>query len=425
MVSNLGNGQLTPFGIANPTAPLAAISSLFDTTLNAAVGHLGFQVITMNTGGLLKEVTSNPSAYGFVNATTGACTTSSSFTCTSATLVAPNAAQTYVWADGVHPSPGMHAIVGQYAASILQAPQQMGALAEAPLAVEQAAWRTLDGRMQSGINAPRAQSRLEAWAAYDYGAPDYSSGYMNGNGDVNTVAVGGDMKLSDKMLAGVVFNYSENKASMGGAEFKLREPMMTFYAGYGEGPWYAGATLGAGSLDYSTTRDIALGTAVRTESGDTKGWQFVGRLIGGYWFKAGDWVHGPTVKLTYQELRVRQFSEKGSDSTSMTFGQQERKSFITSAGWQVAGQLGAIRPFARATWEYEGQADERTVTASITGMNGSFGMPAYTPDNNWGLFSLGASTDIGKVTGYLQGSATAGTGDGDSYGVTVGVRVPL
>ncbi len=302
---------------------------------------------------------------------------------------------------------------------------QMGALAEAPLAVEQANWRTLDGRMLSATNSPRPRGKLEAWAAYDYGAPDYSSGALDGNGDVNTVAVGGDMKLSDSTLAGVMFNYSENKSDYGGMSFKLREPMFTLYAGWGQGPWYLGATLGGGSLDYSTTRDIALGAATRTESGTTKGWHFVGRLLGGYWFKAGDWLHGPIVKLTYQEARVRQFSENGSSATTMTFGQQERTSFVTSVGWQASGRIGAVRPFARASWEYEGQADERSVTASVYGMGGSFSVPAYTPDNSWGLFNLGAATDFGKVTGYLSGSATTGKGDGDYYAVTLGIRVPL
>jgi len=61
----------------------------------------------------------------------------------------------------------------------------------------------------------------------------------------------------------------------------------------------------------------------------------------------------------------------------------------------------------------------------VYGLNGSFGIPAYTPDKSWGLFNLGASTEIGGVTGYLTGSATAGKGDGDAYAVTVGVRVPL
>ena len=425
VISNLGNGQLTPYGVANPAVPLASLSSLYDSTLGTALGQLPFDVINVNTGGLLKEVVASPSTYGFTNATKGACTTSSAISCTPATLVTPNAAQTYVWADDVHPSPAMHAIVAQYVASVLQAPQQMGALAEAPLAVEQANWRTLDGRMVSGINAPRSPGKLEAWAAYDYGAPDVKSNYFNGDGSVNTIAVGGDIKMSDRLLVGAMFNYSTNDSDYGGTGYKLDEPMGTLYAGYGEGPWYVGATLGAGGLDYSTTRSIALGEATREETGNTSGWQYVGRLMGGYWFKYGDWVHGPNVKLTYQEIRVRQFQESGANSTTMTFGQQERKSFVTSLGWQLSGNLGGIRPFARATWEYEGQSDERTVTASIYGMSGSFGMPAYKPDSNWGLFNLGAATEFGKITGFITGSATAGKGDGDYYAVTVGIRAPL
>jgi len=54
------------------------------------------------------------------------------------------------------------------------------------------------------------------------------------------------------------------------------------------------------------------------------------------------------------------------------------------------------------------------------------------PDSNWALFSVGASMDFGptttpgsRVSGYVMGSATAGKDDGDAYGITVGVRVPL
>jgi outer membrane lipase/esterase len=308
---------------------------------------------------------------------------------------------------------------------VLSAPQQMAALAEAPLAVEQANWRTLDGRMVSAIGAPRSAGKWEAWAAYDYSAPDYSTNFFSGSGDVNTIAVGVDMQLSERALVGVMFNYSENKADYGGAGFKLTAPMGTLYAAYADGPWYVGASLGGAGLDYGTTRDITLGAASRTESGDTGGSQFIGRLAAGYWFTAGDWVHGPTLKLTYQDIKVDQFSENGSNSTSMTFGEQKRTSFVTSVGWQASGKIGAIRPFARATWEYEGQADDREVSASVNGMGGSFSVPAYKPDNSWGLFNLGASTEFGKVTGYVTGSATAGKGDGDYYAITVGVRVAL
>ena len=426
MVWTLPDIGATPAFRGTPlSGQVTQITQLFNSTMLAGLDAANVNVVRLNAYGLLNEVLAKPSLYGFSNATGVACTTSSSLICTQNTLVAPDAAQTYVFADGVHPTTAMQAIEAQYAISVLNAPMQMGALGEAPLAVEQANWRTLDGRMVSGINGPRSQGKFDAWAAYDYGTPDYANGYLAGQGNVNTVAVGGDMKVSDKVLAGVMFNYSENKANSGGLDYTLREPMLTFYAGYGDGPWYAAATLGAGSLDYGTASKIALGAATRSESGSTKGWHFVGRLIGGYWFNAGSVLHGPTLKLTFQEARVRQFEENGSDSTTMTFGQQERKSFITSLGWQASGQLGAIRPFGRVSWEYEGQSDARSVTASVYGMGGTFSMPTYKPDNNWALFNLGAATEFGKVTGYLTGSATAGKGDGDSWALTVGLRMPL
>jgi len=40
-------------------------------------------------------------------------------------------------------------------------------------------------------------------------------------------------------------------------------------------------------------------------------------------------------------------------------------------------------------------------------------------------YLLGAAADFGRVTGYLVGTATSGRSEGNGYGVTIGVRVPL
>ena len=407
---------------------LSGLSGLFNSTLWSTLDAGGVGTIRLNSAALLNEVLANPSAYGFANATTRACTIPPANTialCTTSTLV-PGASPTpWFWADGQHPTPAVHNIMAEYVQSVIVAPQEMAVLGQQPLDVEKANWRTLDGRMVSAINAKGPPGKLEAWAAYDYGNPDYSS-YQSGNGNVNTIAVGGDMKVSDRMLVGVQFGYSENKADYGTLSSRLREPMGTIYAGYGEGPWYVGATFGAGSLDYSTDRSIALGAAVRTESGTTKGWQTVARLLGGYWFKWNDWLHGPTLKLTYQNIVVRQFSENGTNSTTMTFGQQNVDSFQSSLGWQATGAIGAVRPFARVTWEYDSQADGRNVSALVYGTgSGMFSVPSYNPDNNYALFNLGAATEFGKVTGFLTGTASAGKSDGNFWGITVGIRVPL
>ena len=430
MVFNLPNIGQTPFGLANPEAPLTALSSLFNSTLEAGLGSLHVDIIPMNVNGLLSEVIANPAAFGFTNVTTPACTTASAVMCTTSTLVAPNAGQNYLFADAVHPTPAGHMIIAEYAESIIAAPQQTGLLAEAPLQVEEANFRTLDARMISNLGAPRAQNKFDAYAIYDYGNYDRASDFGGGKSYTNSIMLGGDMKVSDRMLVGITFSYTDDKSSLdnNAGGFTLHEATLTGYAGYGEGPWYFGGTIGAGELDYnSIDRTFALGQETRTESGSTNGTHLMARLLGGYWFTYESWIHGPFVRLTYQQDTVDAYAESGTDSTAMTFGQQERNSLVSSLGWQVNGNLGWGRPWARVTWEKDYNNDDRTVRAGLVSMPGTFALPVYKPTSSYALFDLGLSGELGnsKVTGFVTVNLTAGKSDGNYQAVTVGIRVPL
>lgn len=405
---------------------LTALSDLFNSTLNARISAAGLQVIPVNYGGLQREVIANPAAYGFTNAKEVVCTTSSSLACGPGTLKDPQGANTWVFADDVHPTTGFHKLVAAATLATIAAPQQIAMLAEAPLAVEQASWRALDGRMLSGTNAPRPAGKLEFWAAYDYANPDMESGFRSGDAKLNTLSVGGDIRLSEHLLAGASADFTENKGDFGSGGYKLNQTSATVYVGYGKGPWYVGATVGAADLDYSDVhRNLTLGALSRTESGETRGTAMVGRLLGGYWFNAGNWIHGPTAKYTYQEIKVRSFQEQGANSTTMSFDQQKRKSSLLSVGWQASGSIANVRPFARITWENELDNDERSVGAGVYGMAGRFSVPAFRPDDNWVQMSVGAAADFGRVTGYISASGTASKADGDGYAITVGLRIPL
>lgn len=430
VVYNVPDIGLSPLaGAQNARGTFTALSGLFNSTLNAGLASAGLQVIQVNTFKLLQEVIANPSAFGFTNVTSPACTTASVLACTPATLVAPNAALTYAFADGVHPTTGLALIGAQAAISQINAPAQMSVLAEAPLAVEEANFRTVDARMMSGINSSRPMSKYEMWVAYDYGHNDFNSGSLiNGNADVNTIVAGGDIKLSEKLIIGGMFGYSDNKGDFGGSSgnYKLKETSGTLYAGYGDGPWYIGAIVGAGDLDYSINRNIQLGPLTRTESGDTSGWHFMASVLGGYWFQtSADLQHGPFVRVAYQDIRVKQFSEQGSDSTALTFGEQKRESLITSLGWQATGRIGMFRPFGRVSWEYESKDGLTFVTATPVGLDTSYTLPGFKPDKDWVRYVVGASADFGGVTGFITGAGTSGKSDGNYYAVTVGVRIPM
>ncbi len=430
IVQNLPDLGKTPSAIAQGPAAQAGLSALagvFNSTLNTAIGAAGLQVIQFNTNALFNEIIANPGLYGFTNVTSPACTVASSVNCTPATLVAPDANLKYVFADGVHPTTGATLVQAQAIVSMITGPQQVAALAEAPFDIQRAQWRTLDGRMMSGIGAPGPSGKFQAWAAYDYANPDLEGASLSGDANLNTISVGADMRVTDRMIAGLQFAYSEYKGDFGGntGNFRVREPNFTAYVGYGEGPWYLGATLGLGSLDTDTTRYIQLGATTRSETGSANGYHNTVRLLGGYWFNYKELNHGPFAKLTYEKIVVRQFSEAGSDSTALTYDQQSQDPVWASLGYQATGMWSGFRPFARATWEYNFDSDTRTVSAKPNTLNGWYTVPGFKQDDSWWLFDLGVSRDFGKVTGFVSGNASAGKDDGDYWAITVGIRIPL
>ena len=80
----------------------------------------------------------------------------------------------------------------------------------------------------------------------------------------------------------------------------------------------------------------------------------MGSVLGGYWFGYADWLHGPFARVSYQEIHVRGYSENGNDSTALSYGEQKRESLVTSLGWQVAGRIASVRPFARVACRTRG-----------------------------------------------------------------------
>ncbi len=429
MVWNVPDIGKTPFGQASGNAAgISAVTALYNSTLMAGLDQLGGNVIRLDVSKLLTEIIANPGAYGITNVTTPACGATPSLVCTSANLVTPDAASTYLFADGVHPTTAGHMALAQFAESFIDGPARMAVLAEAPLAIQAANFRAVDARMQSGIDSPARGNKIQSWASYDYANPDFNGGLTNSSADQSTLSVGGDMKLSDKLLVGLQFGYSENKGDFDGnaGGYKLDEAMGTIYAGWGDGPWYLGGSAFAGDLDYRNIhRNIQILADNRVETASARGYHYGGGVLGGYWFNAGNWVHGPFASVEYQKVIVRQFSENGSDSTALSYGQQKRESLLSGIGWQVSGQLGAVRPFARATWQFESKDDARSINATPIGLGGTYSVGTYRPDSNYALFNLGASTEFGRVTGYISGAATADKSDGNYYAVTVGIRVPI
>lgn len=410
MVFNLPNIGATPEAMAQgatASAQLTGLTLTFNNTLNTGLAKAGVNIIPVNTFALLSELIADPSRYGFTNVTQPACT-GSSFGCLPAgtpgatSTYQPGTENTYLFADGVHPTTATHAMLAQYAESIITAPGEMSLLGEAPLQINESLNRSIITQATSSLaNAPG--NGLRVWASYDYARQrlDAQVNSPKSSNDANTLAVGADIHPSDALTAGLAFTAGQQKDDFAGnaGGFKLQDLLASGYVMWGWDQAYFGAIGSFGHLGYSDLhRNIPIGPTVRYESGSTSGYHTALALTGGWWINFGNWRTGPYADLSWQHAHVDGYSENGGDATAMTFGNQDRHALIGTLGWQLTGNLqtgsATLHPFARVAWNHDDDADPRDVTAGLVSMPGTFALPGFAPDKNWGSVGVGLAADF-------------------------------
>jgi len=410
MVFNLPNIGATPEAMAQgatASAQLTGLTLTFNNTLNTGLAKAGVNIIPVNTFALLSELTADPSRYGFTNVTQPACT-GSSFGCLPAgtpgatSTYQPGTENTYLFADGVHPTTATHAMLAQYAESIITAPGEMSLLGEAPLQINESLNRSITNQATSSLaNAPG--NGLRVWASYDYARQrlDAQVNSPKSSNDANTLSVGADIHPSDALTAGLAFTAGQQKDNFAGnaGGFKLQDLLASGYVMWGWDQAYFGAIGSFGHLGYSDLhRNIPIGPTVRYESGSTSGYHTALALTGGWWINFGNWRTGPYADLSWQHAHVDGYSENGGDAAAMTFGNQDRHALIGTLGWQLTGNLQTggtlLHPFARVAWNHDNDADPRDVTAGLVSMPGTFALPGFAPDKNWGSVGVGLAADF-------------------------------
>jgi outer membrane lipase/esterase len=410
IVFNLPDVGQVPSSLAQgpeAAAQITGLSIVYDSALNAGLAQTGVDIIPIDTFGLIHEVIADPSRYGFTNVTDAACGLSStSLLCGpqgsgAPFTYAPGADQSFLFADGVHPTTAAHALLGQYVVSVIQAPGQQSLLAEAPLAVTDSVNHGLRNQALSGMNQPSQGVRW--FANYDFNQQKLDATINTPKSDNNqsTLTVGADVHPDEHLSVGMALSGANHRDSFdnNAGGFKLQEYLVSAYAMYGWQQGYFGAIGSVGQLSYhDINRNIVLGPALRHESGSTSGSHVALALTGGWLFGSDALRTGPYADVGYQRIRVSGFAENGGDSTAMTFARQEREALIGTLGWQVIGnwQAGgtALHPYAQVAWNHDSKADPREVRAGLVNMPGTFGMPGFVPDKTWGSAGVGLNAQF-------------------------------
>lgn len=396
LVPNIPDLGQTPQFLAQGAAASVAgtqLSTAYNNALYAGLGSAGLRVIPMDTFNLLREIAASPSAYGFVNATGTACNIESSLTCSPFNLVTPGADESYVFADGVHPTTGAHRVVSQYAVSLLEGPRQIALLPHTA---------SVTGRARAEQVAGHVGARPEADGTYWWGGLRADTQRYE-HGDLYDGAAPAGLFGVDWVRGATVYGafagFGRGRYDLGQEAGDFRQTDTTlggFIGWHGDNAW-ANAQLSYSWLGHDVSRDIRLGAATRTHTGSPDGSNFSAGLSTGYRFGEGAFRHGPVLSVLSQRIEVDGYAESGGNSSALILPDQKVDSLIGSLGWQASYAANpSFSPYLRLSYDREFERPAEEVFAQLQSIQGlaPYAVPGLEFDRDYGTLGLGARTRI-------------------------------
>ena len=409
LVFNLPDLGLIPANVGTPNQTGGSqLSVVYNATFNAGLAGLGDGIIPVDVYGLVNDAISNPSLYGFTDVSHPACGVgATSVDCGPQDdpngeytyHYAPGTNDTYLFADGDHPTGAGHRLLAQAVLAELAAPTQISMLGEAGLKAYEDHSRTVDDQILRGHGSDRPDDSTLGFANLQYSNIGYDATANTPQTDLNqtTLTVGGDYRGNEHYNLGGAISLSSQQIDAGGARIDGRAVLFSLYGVWNFGQAYVDAVASGGSDNFDVHRHIQLGAADRVEEGNTNGSQNAFSLGAGYLF--GDSIkHGPFVDVTWQKIDVHSFDEAGIASTQMRFFSFTRDSLISRIGYQLQGDTDNWHPFARLAYNNESRNDPSQVTAGMVNMNGHFTLPGLVPTDNWWTAELGFTFNVNDTT---------------------------
>jgi outer membrane lipase/esterase len=403
---------LGPAAQANGTA----LTTTYNNSLFTGLASNGLRVIPLDTFNLIREIVASPAAYGFSNITGTACQpqiTANSLTCNPTSYVTPDAPNSYLFADGVHPTSRAHQILSQYAVSVLEAPRQIALLPHATAVVG----RARADRVSSHLAGKPDGDGMRWWVDSRADFQRYDKG--NSYDGIAPAITGGVDWTSGNLVYGGFAGLGRNFSSFGlrGGDFEQLDVTLGGFGGwYGERAW-VNAQLSYSQLRYDVDREVFLGPVKRSHSGSPDGSNLTFGVSAGYNFTGEALTHGPVLSVLTQRIDIDGYAEdQPTLSTSLAYPDQNFDSLITSLGWQASYKINDhLAPYARMTWdmEHEDQAEEAFARSQSIVGSLEYAVPGQEFDDTYLTLQMGARTELFGMDANIGASVTTAHGGGN------------
>jgi outer membrane lipase/esterase len=457
------------------TAAVAQTARAYTQTLYGGLAAAGINFIPASGKVIADAIGFNQALFGITNVLPGSLITHQGGACVNpnpgngtggtiasawaaycTTLVAPNAQHTYLYADDEHYSAAGQLIEGDYAYSLIVAPQEISYLAEAPVKTRAALVDSIFQQIAiSGRN--RGVGTFNAWVTGDLSSLAMHSndvGFPNDPGTPGMVTAGADYSWAPNWLVGGAVSVGTTTQSFSlGGNFQQNEYALSGYLAYVGRPLWFDMVASFGGLHYNVDRVVPIGIATIANTGNTSGTNASFAAEIGYDFHAGwpggfgpafmkappaaglDFTYGPVAGIVLQRVGVNGFAESDMFAadpdggfTALTYGSQVRNSAVTELGLQAGVDIGLWHPYGKLVWNHELNPDNRLVTAIEPEIPfaPAYSMPAVSFGRDWATAIVGTTAKLGRgMTGYASFSSELGQGDVTYYGGQLGLNVAL
>ncbi|GAB3347935.1 autotransporter domain-containing protein [Lysobacter tyrosinilyticus] len=416
LVPTMPDVGVTPFGLSQgPTgsANITALVNGYNQTLFGGIAAANLRVIPLDTYTLLHEISANPGAYGFNSAVIPACAG------TSLTCVSVGSGRAF--ADGVHPSSEAHAILADYAVSILEAPRQIALLPNSASMVG----RSRAERVAAHAGKPDADG-MKWWSDVRGDFQRYGDGDIY-DGAGPTLTFGVDWNRGN-LVYGAFAGYGRQGQDFGrrGGSFDQTDMSLGGFAGwYGDNGAWVNGQVSWSKVDFDIDRDVVLGPVVRRHSGSADGENLSAGISAGWEFGEGALRHGPVVSVLAQRIDIDGYAENHPEqSTSLAYADQSFDSMISSVGWQASYAINDhLKPYARLTADHEFEDQDKEVFAQLQSMPNTapYAVPGVKFDQSYATLTFGTRTKLFGLDANMGASVTTGQKNADHATVFVTV----
>jgi outer membrane lipase/esterase len=246
------------------------------------------------------------------------------------------------------------------------------------------------------------------------------------------MTLGGDYRVTDNIVLGAAFGYLHTAADLdqSGGRVKMNGYSGSLFGSYYVGDkFYVDAIATYGRNDYGVTRNVTFGDSSVTARSDPDGRQLSVSSSAGYNFNFGSWTVGPLAKVTYINVHIDGFQERGADIFNLAVRRQTIESLATDLGGQVSYAIstpwGVLTPLARAEWEHEFKGGARFINGSLVAdpLRTTFGAQANNPDRNYVNLATGITGTFQRgVSAFAHYETVLGRTNVTNHSFTAGIR---